>query len=177
MERRMKLIQDREVKELKKQLRVQKRINAEKDKTIKERDRKIRNFVLVEKKRNDAIERQRLAKAKLETAKWTKEIRKEEQRRQKLIEKAVNKEKARLRRNEKARERYRQKKAKEEAGWKGSEEPRKLRTKLENKLRKILKDRNDFQAVLVRKSTNGNFTEYFIKGNNFYDPKMFWGGM
>ena len=32
-----------------------------------------------------------------------------------------------------------------------------------------------FRAVLVRKGTNGKFTEYFIKGNKFYDPKMFLG--
>jgi hypothetical protein len=62
----------------------------------------------VEKKKNDNIERQRLAKAKAESEKWAKEIWNDEQRRQKLIAKAVNKKKVRLARNEKARKKRQQ---------------------------------------------------------------------
>lgn len=135
--------------------------------------------------------------AKMEIAKWTKEIREEERRqrlvtkaiektpnvsyekRQKLvekgIEKAVNQEKGRLVRNEKARERRRQKKAKEEVGWKGSDEFRKLRTNLENSLRKVWKreknDRKDFQAVLTQGVFNNKGTKYLIEGNSLYGPK------
>jgi hypothetical protein len=156
------------------------KINKDFDKLLKQEKRqRLKNGKKEIKSPAEQFHRRRkqtetnVRKAAREAKKCGSEIAKEEKRRRKEVldwkteAQKWKKESQRLRRNEKAREKRRQERERRESGWKGSEENRKSRKRLETKLRKIWRQRRNFDLTprLCEGAFGGRPRDYTIPAN------------
>lgn len=86
------------------------------------------------------------ARLKKETQKWEREIKKEERRQAKVLD---------------------------DLRWRGSKKFRTIRTKLQNKLKRIEKSGKNIRPRLISNAIKKNTTKWGINGNGFKDPVAF----